>query len=453
MAAKKTPASQSKPNTKSQKKKTIERNCWKGTKHTPHVHVTYAFTNSGQPAQCDGTGKTPAPTSYKPKVKKDYSQDPENFPVSNPITLSQAQKIAFHMHREQKDKSGKPYNGHLHAVRMGVTVLGGTVEEQIAALFHDAVEDGHTSYDLLRKINLTEQTIVMIEAVSKRTSEEQGKYLQRIIEAGPGAMRVKLADLLHNTRHDRLADLPEHTRTRLLKKYRPAMARLMLELGMIATEETQAKLATKPVGSAGGSYWHGSGGKQKAADGSQTWSQNSIIGGEWIAGTPAPVDKKLGKPAKGEGTEYLLTDGSRYVAKGDQKVWSKHEWEKRMKADPTWSPANPEPEKSDSENENDETWQTWDADSVFPGDWIEGQSAPVLERDHVEGKHVEFLLCDGQVLTYSADERVTVMPKSVWSVSTAVQVPAPEEDVTDFIDMLAKSDETEPYAWDSGKLW
>lgn len=243
----------------------LDRGCPKWETHDAHEWVShwYGYNRDAKPnAYCKGRTEKYAPKSYPgytawtPKPKKDYSADDE-FAVSDPITLSQARRIAHHMHRTDVDKIGHAYSEHLNAVEQGVRLFGGSVEERIAALFHDSVEDGHTTFDLLRKIHVTEATIDMIEAVTKRSGEEQGKYLARVVAGGEGAMRVKLADLIHNTRHDRLQALRDDKRgyvaDRLLKKYRPSIARLMLELGMIVDEDEQKKLATKPQGSAYGS--------------------------------------------------------------------------------------------------------------------------------------------------------------------------------------------------------
>lgn len=288
----------------------FDRNCWKAEEHTAHTWKSFSLTDypDSDNAFCDGSGVIPEPLypstyTYVPKVKKDYSLDPDNFPVSDPITVAQARKIAYDMHKDDKDKSGEPYRLHLNAVEKGVVLFGGTDEERVAALFHDAVEDDHTTSALLKKLNLTEHTIKTIEAVSKRHGEVQTDYLTRVIKAGESAMRVKLADLIHNTRHDRMAALNEHTRNRLLKKYRPSMARLLLELGIIATEDTQSKLATTPVGSAGhwaGSGWGSSTGKKstpkptlsKDAPKPQSFAHGSVVVGDWITTQQAPVVKK-----------------------------------------------------------------------------------------------------------------------------------------------------------------
>lgn len=275
------------------------RECTASNVHDPHKWHSFALDME---TWCRGTGMPPylAATTYVPKPLTHYPL-PEG---EERLTVPAARKIAFDMHKHQKDKDGQPYSGHLEAVRMGTVVLGGDDEVQIAALFHDAVEDDHTSFDILREAGVTERSITAIEAVTKRTSEEQGKYLERIIAGGPDAMRVKVADLLHNTRHDRLAKLPDYTRDRLLKKYRPALARLLLELDMIVDQDAQQKLATKPQGSSYGSYYSSSGSQGKKG---QNFTIGSLFKGDWPSNWPAPILDKIGE-SKGKFT-FLLANG------------------------------------------------------------------------------------------------------------------------------------------------
>lgn len=249
--------------------------------------------------------------TWKPKPLHDYTKttQPNGQPwranPARPITLEEARRIAYHMHRDQKDKAGQPYREHLAAVEKGTEVLGGSIEERIAALFHDAVEDHHTTYKHLEALGLTPHTIATIEAVSKRPNEEQGKYLARIKAQGHSACRVKLADLMHNTRHDRMQALidagQQHTVDRLRKKYRPAMAALMLELGLIVDEDEHKKLATKPLGSSYGtgtlstgtlsSGWKGSSqkGNLKNKPNPLHCLTKSMLVGDWPVGWDAPV--------------------------------------------------------------------------------------------------------------------------------------------------------------------
>jgi len=269
-----------------------KRECTKITKHAPHKW--YSYTLNGE-AQCTGTG---VPTSsYATVGYKKFTRDNPD----EPLGVREARKIAFAMHSTQKDKSGEPYAKHLEAVRLGTVVLGGDAEVQIAALFHDAVEDNKTSPKILRELGVTERSLIAIEAVTKRSSEPQGDYLERIVKAGEDAMRVKVADLLHNTRHDRLKELPESTRDRLLKKYRPALARLLLELNMIVDEDEQKKLATKPQGSATGS-WTSSPGK------GQSFAIGSLIRGDWPSTWSAPI-MEIEKGPDNTRMTFILANG------------------------------------------------------------------------------------------------------------------------------------------------
>lgn len=303
-----------------------ERPCtqyWKD--HPEHEHMS---PMTGKKHTCTGKRMTwteyqkalgnTVTNTYAPKPMKDYTKTTDKkgnpwIPAGNkPMTVTRARAIAYDMHSAQKDKSGEPYHLHLHAVEQGVVVLGGSDEERIAALFHDAVEDDHTTFKHLRELGVTEHTVSLIEAVSKRKSEEQNAYLSRIIAAGPGAMRVKVADLLHNTRHDRMQALRDDnkgaTADRLLKKYRPALARLMLELTLIVDEDDQRKLATKPVGSSTGftsgySTYKSTG---SAAPKPTSMSIKALMVGDWPQGWSAPVMEAYHEDGQ---TTFTLANG------------------------------------------------------------------------------------------------------------------------------------------------
>lgn len=302
-----------------------QRPCPKFTEeHEPHPWHSHVLQKD---VECDGKKRTVAEYhkvtglggNYTTATKTDYltetdaNDKPWREDYEAPMTVREARAIAFHMHRNQKDKTGEPYILHLAAVEAGVKVLAGpdATEERIAALFHDAVEDHHTTLKHLGDLGCTQHTLDMIEAVSKRSSEEQNKYLARIIACGPGAMRVKAADLMHNLRHDRIKALMDdptkkYTAERLLKKYRPALAALLLELSLIVDEDEQKKFATKPQGSASG------------GTGSTVWSSHtgfdlsvkSLIVGDWPTSYEAPVVEVN----HGDGSSvYVLANGEEKV--------------------------------------------------------------------------------------------------------------------------------------------
>ena len=326
-----------------------DRECYRSFVHNPHVFHSYALDHA---SQCKGSGKAPAYpyTSYSTKAMTKY--DTSEWGTVNedgtpkPMSIERAKKIALDMHKDQKDKLGYAYGGHLIAVYEGVKVLGGSKDEQIAALFHDAVEDFHTTYKHLEEIGVNENTRNIIKAVSKGTGEEQNAYLARIIAQGPQAMRVKLADLIHNTRHDRIEELRnksttgESTVNRLLKKYRPAMARLMLELNMLADEERQ-NLVTKPVGSSTGTYYTGAGNStakkstpskpKTSSDGKPIeMTPRTLMKGDWLGEDyTAPILGKVKGQDESLGTvDYALCNGEVITLDKNKKykVWTYSGW-------------------------------------------------------------------------------------------------------------------------------
>lgn len=123
------------------------------------------------------------------------------------LSVYDASIIASAMHARQVDKAGKPYREHLAQVAAGVRMLGGDDDDVIAAWFHDAVEDGHATPAQLESLGVTPTSLTTIEAVTKTKGESNRLSLERVLCAGPRAQRLKLADLLSNTRHDRVAIL------------------------------------------------------------------------------------------------------------------------------------------------------------------------------------------------------------------------------------------------------
>lgn len=369
------------------------RNCYargKDKRHdpanpVPHIWKSYLLeykNGTSSNAVCDGTGQTAEyragvtnssstytttyTTTYTAPKKKNYSTG-WRMEYVTPINVKEARAIAYDMHRNDVDKINKPYWKHLEAVAAGISIFGGDNEEVIAALFHDAEEDGHTTFKHLQEIGVSAKSLVIIEAVSKRISEEQSKYMNRVMTAGEvipkvledlgittdtpgvseakeGAMRVKLSDLLNNTRHDRMAKVKvikgEYTVKRLLKKYRPFIATLMMELGIIATEQGQKdldKIATKPVGTATSTttYYGGTGSSTSAStnktgtsDTGTAYKTNAkpakfsllaLYCGDWPENWPAPViecvtDKSIKNKADTLELDFLLANGEIFTA-------------------------------------------------------------------------------------------------------------------------------------------
>ena len=156
--------------------------------------------------------------------------------------------LAHGLHGTQSDKAGEPYWKHLDAVEMGVVVLGGSEAARVAALFHDSVEDGWATFDDLLAFGLTEYEVDLVDALTKRKGESRDANLNRIIKTGYEACRIKVADLLHNTRHDRVEVLRniegDAKVERRMVGYRDSLDNLLEHLGLINTPPILLGLGT-----------------------------------------------------------------------------------------------------------------------------------------------------------------------------------------------------------------
>jgi len=123
--------------------------------------------------------------------------------------FDRAMKLALDHHRVHLRKETKiPYVSHLLAVTAIVLELGGSEDEAIAALLHDAVEDGGGPM-MQKRITWEFGAAVgkMVEENSDSDAPDRGDWAERkaaYIEAmehkSASSLRVSLADKLHNAR-------------------------------------------------------------------------------------------------------------------------------------------------------------------------------------------------------------------------------------------------------------
>jgi (p)ppGpp synthase/HD superfamily hydrolase len=125
---------------------------------------------------------------------------------------------ALHVHAQQKRKGTTvPYISHLLAVAALVLEDGGSEDEAIAALLHDAIEDqgGEPIRQEIRQ--RFGDTVVQIvngctdtdETPKPPWLERKNRYLDHLRGACPEVRRVSAADKLHNARAI-LTDLRRH---------------------------------------------------------------------------------------------------------------------------------------------------------------------------------------------------------------------------------------------------
>ena len=139
--------------------------------------------------------------------------------IYTPMT-KKAINIMFEAHKDQRDKSGLPYVFHpFHLAEQMDTEAAVTV-----ALLHDVVEDTDMTLEDIRAEGFSDE---VCEALSLLTHEPGVPYMDYIrrIKTCPLAVKVKLADLRHNSDPTRLDALTERDIQRA-EKYKAAIALL-----------------------------------------------------------------------------------------------------------------------------------------------------------------------------------------------------------------------------------
>lgn len=118
-------------------------------------------------------------------------------------------------HHGQYDKIGAPYI--LHPVFVAEQM--DTEKATIVALLHDVIEDTSITLDDLRDKGYSDEIIVAIDALTRRTGETYSAYIERLSN-NKLARHVKIADLRHNLQPERVAMFGN---TSLVKRYQKAL--------------------------------------------------------------------------------------------------------------------------------------------------------------------------------------------------------------------------------------
>ena len=129
------------------------------------------------------------------------------FPLSERFTEATAYALAHH--RDQPRKGGKvPYASHVLAVAALVLEMEVSEDEAIAALLHDVIEDGGGSTAEAEIVERFGPDVAAMVRANSDTDVEpkppwRGRkeaYLAGIATKPIGAVRVSIADKLHNAR-------------------------------------------------------------------------------------------------------------------------------------------------------------------------------------------------------------------------------------------------------------
>jgi (p)ppGpp synthase/HD superfamily hydrolase len=125
--------------------------------------------------------------------------------------------IATNAHSGQYDRGGNPYI--LHPLKVMHYLKSEDEELQCIALGHDVIEDTDVSYQQLVAEGFTERIIQGIRTLTKLPGETYDEYKVRVME-NVDAMKVKLADLRHNSDIRRLKGVTEKDLVRIEKYHR-----------------------------------------------------------------------------------------------------------------------------------------------------------------------------------------------------------------------------------------
>ena len=132
------------------------------------------------------------------------------------IILDRAKAIATSAHEGQVDKAGKPYIEH----PMRVMNMGKTVEEKIAGVLHDVVEDSDWTFEMLEKEGIPKDVLDALRCVTKLSEDEDYNHFIERVKTNPLAVKVKINDLKDNMDITRLGEVTEKDLARLNKYIR-----------------------------------------------------------------------------------------------------------------------------------------------------------------------------------------------------------------------------------------
>ena len=122
--------------------------------------------------------------------------------------------LAANGHAEQYDRGGKPYI--LHPLKVMHYLKSENEELQCIALGHDLDEDTYITETILRQNGMSERVIEAILVLTKIEGESYDAYKIRVLSS-VDAMKVKMADLRHNTDIRRLKGVTEKDIARVAK--------------------------------------------------------------------------------------------------------------------------------------------------------------------------------------------------------------------------------------------
>lgn len=125
--------------------------------------------------------------------------------------FSDALSVANYAHYDQTRKGTSiPYIAHPLAVASLAIEFGATEDQAIAALLHDAIEDGGAEYEQVIQKNFGDEVLAIVKACTDGVPDANGEkadwwdrkstYLEHLENASDDVLLVSGADKLHNAR-------------------------------------------------------------------------------------------------------------------------------------------------------------------------------------------------------------------------------------------------------------
>lgn len=157
-----------------------------------------------------------SPACVQGQEKRNNQQ--EELPMIYTALTKKALTISFAAHKDQVDKSGMPYVYHPFHVAEQMDDEYTTC----VALLHDVAEDTAITLDDLQAEGFPPE---IIDALALLVHDDRVPYLDyiRMIKANPIAVKVKLADLAHNSDLSRL-DTVDAAAVARVNKYKRAVS-------------------------------------------------------------------------------------------------------------------------------------------------------------------------------------------------------------------------------------
>ncbi len=138
----------------------------------------------------------------------------ENYSVRTSFITQylKALDLASWKHRDQKDKAGKPYFGHIARVSNACK----TSPAKVVALLHDVIEDTDVTPEQMEELGFSEYIIKAVLCLTHQEGESYEDFIKRAAK-NPIAREVKIADLEDNMDVRRLDEVTKEDFERMDK--------------------------------------------------------------------------------------------------------------------------------------------------------------------------------------------------------------------------------------------